>query len=369
MYNISNDNLTGCVQDSCGNPVYIIVGKRLIHNFRRQAYEKVDEGYIPQPGDVAVWKQNVNGASAYGHVAVVVKVYEKKSSSGGSSWVIDYVDQDSKTQRTPKQQTGKSASSPSCYIHPDFPETENCVKSVETGYYYISSKLNGYVINLRDSGVEQALTMGDETGYGKNKNLFFVRFVEVESGKGYYELLQEENSSLALTVIAEGQKNSVADNASIVLKKYNSQSASQKWLIISDENGGYYLKSRACGKYLKVLNSVRAPGGKIVQFTADAEKLGKDTYHWSIVSGITGVVLERTRVSMQVGDVVTIGISVRPQKPVNVNYDSAECKWESNNPAEVAVDEKGYIRAVSKGTAQVTVTIRGKTAACQVVVR
>ena len=70
-----------------------------------------DDGYIPQPGDVAVWGRNIGIAGEYGHVAVVVEVKDGK---------IRFVDQSTGANRAAAVSDWLDANNPSCYIVPTF---------------------------------------------------------------------------------------------------------------------------------------------------------------------------------------------------------------------------------------------------------
>lgn len=75
--------------------------------------------YIPQPGDVAVWKRNKGIAGDSGHVAVVVEtqIIEERCQ-------IKYIDQDSSThQAATISNTFVDAGDPTCYIVPTFNQT------------------------------------------------------------------------------------------------------------------------------------------------------------------------------------------------------------------------------------------------------
>ena len=85
----------------------------------------MSDGYVPEPGDVAVWAVGAYMWSSYlgdGHIGVVV---------GVNGDTITLVDQDSIKQR-PAELNDYRASDVTCFIHPDF-VTEQIIASGECG--------------------------------------------------------------------------------------------------------------------------------------------------------------------------------------------------------------------------------------------
>ena len=90
------------------------------------------QGYIPQPGDVAVWKANTGIADEMGHVAIVTEV--KKN---GEKFQIKYMEQNTSTQKGACIcKKFLDASNPSCYIVPTFNQkiTEDMIFASENKF-------------------------------------------------------------------------------------------------------------------------------------------------------------------------------------------------------------------------------------------
>ena len=80
---------------------------------------------------------------------------------------------------------------------------------------------------------------------------------------------------------------------------------------------------------------------------------------------VTGVSLDRQNVTLNKGDEIVLIATVRPENATNKSV-----TWESDNSAVASVDGEGKVKAVSAGTAKITVTTEdgGHTASCYVTV-
>ena len=80
---------------------------------------------------------------------------------------------------------------------------------------------------------------------------------------------------------------------------------------------------------------------------------------------VTGVTLDKTSISLLVGDSETLTATVTP-----ADAENQKLTWSSDKPAVATVDDNGKVTAVKAGEATVTVTTRdgGKTATCRVTV-
>ena len=78
---------------------------------------------------------------------------------------------------------------------------------------------------------------------------------------------------------------------------------------------------------------------------------------------VSGIALDRTELSMTVGDAVTLVATVSPE-----NATDKTVSWSSSDTAVATVDEAGKVTAVGAGSATVTAKAGEKTAACSVTV-
>ena len=80
----------------------------------------------------------------------------------------------------------------------------------------------------------------------------------------------------------------------------------------------------------------------------------------------TGVELNKTSISMNVGDTSSLVASVKPENAPNKNV-----KWASSNESIVTVNEEGIITAVAEGEAKIIVTTLdgNHTAECNIIVK
>lgn len=81
---------------------------------------------------------------------------------------------------------------------------------------------------------------------------------------------------------------------------------------------------------------------------------------------VTGVILNKDKITLTVGDTATLEATVEP-----VNAANKDVTWSSNKTGVASVDADGKLTAVSAGTATITVitTDGGKTATCTVTVK
>ena len=80
---------------------------------------------------------------------------------------------------------------------------------------------------------------------------------------------------------------------------------------------------------------------------------------------VTGVTLDKTSVSLLVGDTETLTATVAPKDAAN-----KKVSWKSDKPEIASVDAGGKVTGVKAGEATITVTTqdKGKTATCKVTV-
>lgn len=138
----------------------------------------------------------------------------------------------------------------------------------------------------------------------------------------------------------------------------------------------YYGKVNAVNSYYYDSNSltVNADAAKsrtkdefadptMVETLGDAFVQGKD--HPVLNIPVTGVVLDKTELSLTIGDEETLTATVLPTVAVN-----QEITWTSSDDTVATVDETGKVTAIAAGTVTITVTTAdgGKTATCTVTV-
>ena len=107
-------------------------------------------------------------------------------------------------------------------------------------------------------------------------------------------------------------------------------------------------------------------------FTATYNSTTEKIYLYEKVSGstepaaVTGVVLNKTELTLEAGETETLTATVQPR-----NAENKTVSWSSSNEAAATVDVSGKITAVAEGAAVITVTTAdgGKTATCAVTVK
>lgn len=78
---------------------------------------------------------------------------------------------------------------------------------------------------------------------------------------------------------------------------------------------------------------------------------------------VTGITLNESSVSMQVGDTRQLTAEIQPE-----NADNRTVSWESSDNGTATVDESGLITAIAVGEAVITATVEDKSATCTVTV-
>lgn len=79
---------------------------------------------------------------------------------------------------------------------------------------------------------------------------------------------------------------------------------------------------------------------------------------------VISVRLSQTELIQMIGESHTLTAQILPE-----NATDKSVTWESSNPAVATVSTSGVVKAVSAGTATITATADGKSAACQVTVK
>ena len=125
-------------------------------------------------------------------------------------------------------------------------------------------------------------------------------------------------------------------------------SSSNEGVVTVDQNGG--LKAKAAGTANITVKT--NDGG----FTATCKVTVKPV-------AVTGITLDRSEVSMKVGDMIVLTPTIQPE-----NATDQAVTWSSSNPTTVKV-ENGKLTALQEGTATITAKCGNKTATCTVTVQ
>ena len=125
-------------------------------------------------------------------------------------------------------------------------------------------------------------------------------------------------------------------------------SSSNEGVVTVDQNGG--LKAKAAGTANITVKT--NDGG----FTATCKVTVKPV-------AVTGITLDRSEVSMKVGDMIVLTPTIQPE-----NATDQAVTWSSSNPTTVKV-ENGKLTALQEGSATITAKCGNKTATCTVTVQ
>ena len=91
---------------------------------------------------------------------------------------------------------------------------------------------------------------------------------------------------------------------------------------------------------------------------------GQTTPSQPQVNAVSSVSLDKTSVSLNVGESVTLAATVKPDNATNKTV-----SWSSSNASVASVDASGKVSAVAEGTATITAKAGDKTATCSVTVK
>ena len=91
---------------------------------------------------------------------------------------------------------------------------------------------------------------------------------------------------------------------------------------------------------------------------------GQTTPSQPQVIAVSSVSLDKTSVSLNVGESVTLAATVKPDNATNKTV-----SWSSSNASVASVDASGKVSAVAEGTATITAKAGDKTATCSVTVK
>ena len=153
-------------------------------------------------------------------------------------------------------------------------------------------------------------------------------------------------------------------NSMVIFSPSNTEIDKDMDVIISDESVlNYELKSvYSSGHVMGVFNLLKA-GTASVTFRHKYNPSLTATYKITVESNATGVTLDKSSLSMTVGDTYTLQPIFTPEGT------SAVCNWSSSDTDVATVDSTGTITAKKSGTAIITLeTDNGLTASCTITV-
>lgn len=91
--------------------------------------------------------------------------------------------------------------------------------------------------------------------------------------------------------------------------------------------------------------------GELYDFNEPVTKNIELEARWELPADVTGVELDKTKLTLNVGEEAKLVATVSP-----VNAKDKSLTWKSSDTKVVTVDENGNVKAVGKGTATITVT-------------
>ena len=133
-------------------------------------------------------------------------------------------------------------------------------------------------------------------------------------------------------------------------------------------NGGEY--HFTCAEEMR--NGLQFVAGKFIDLCSGSGNVQWDdnTFRsyvaktWTVSMPVTGVALNKSAMELQVGKTETLTATVTPE-----NASEPGVTWTSSDATVATVNENGVVSAVAKGTATITATAGGKSAACTVTVK
>ena len=118
------------------------------------------------------------------------------------------------------------------------------------------------------------------------------------------------------------------------------------------------------GESLDIPNGARLTIDSGATLTVDGGKLTGNIPTNGVVYKVTEVKLDKTNLSLEVGDTATLTATVEPDEASNKNV-----TWESSDSSVATVDANGVVTAVAQGSTTIKATVDGKSAECTVTVK
>ncbi|MBO4465289.1 MAG: Ig domain-containing protein [Bacteroidales bacterium] len=108
--------------------------------------------------------------------------------------------------------------------------------------------------------------------------------------------------------------------------------------------------------------TITAVGKGTTLIIAKAEEM-QDTCSVQVIIPVEAIELNQTELQLEEGDDYVFSATIMPN-----DADDKEITWSSSDPSVAIVDQNGAISALNVGSTQITATVGGKSAYCQVVV-
>ncbi len=188
-------------------------------------------GYVPQPGDIAVWRStNSSSGAKFGHVAVV-------ASADASNMTI--YEQGPSTGTLKKKTIGYSwYNTVTCFIHPDFNSSSND-KPINIGddFYAYIIKLDSWK-HLENAGGSYGNIQIAQSGNNSSDPKQIFHFIRQSDNS--YKIVSAYDGKC---IDADGM---TTFNETQVHVWDDSNKQNQRWFIHSASNGGYTIRAAYC---------------------------------------------------------------------------------------------------------------------------
>ena len=252
-----------------------------------------------------------------------------------------------------------SASQTGIWVQSNGNNAALCVENAEVTASPDGAVKNGVLVQAKD-GSDVSLTVnGGSLTASVNANIWF-QFGSGTSGSGTPTVTVSNNA----IVRANG---GIANNSSSpILYETGSDSTGG---IVFDGNTGTVYGAVTLQEDLEIGEgeSLNIPDGSSLNIsdgktlTVNGGELTGDVTG-TVIYKVTGVSLDKTSLTLDVGKSDTLTATVEPEKATNKNV-----TWESSNTS-VATVENGVVTAVGAGSTTIKATVDGKSAECSVTV-
>lgn len=191
------------------------------------------DGYVPQPGDVAVWDKNQGVAGDEGHVALVISVV-----ADGAGYSIKYVEQiNGSGQPASVTEDYLDAGNPTCYIVPTF----NQIFTMEE-ILAADARFNVLVL---DAASSVNFVFSEDNVYSSNNSIDEVK----SAGESFLDSITEYRNNYVAIV-------SYSDEAEIVTDFTNDTQVLKSAINDVYETGGRSNPAAGLAKAQELLSSV-----------------------------------------------------------------------------------------------------------------
>ena len=173
-------------------------------------------------------------------------------------------------------------------------------------------------------------------------------------------------------VKASGGEGGISTNSSTATEIKSDSEATSGGIVFNGNKGTVYGKvtlqkdlTIKSGQTLDIPSGASLTIGNDATLTVDGGKLTGNIPTNGVVYKVTEVKLDKTNLSLEVGDTATLTATVEPDEASNKNV-----TWSSDGTSVATVDDTGKVTAISVGSATITATTQdgNKTATCTVTV-